>query len=53
MDLVQKVLVGQNVATGPSMHKFMERLLKGDTKPEFTQQAKIIIYFLVEIHDRN
>ena len=41
MDLVQKTLVGQNVTTGPPMYKCMERVLKGDTKAEFTQQANL------------
>ena len=39
VDLVQKSLVGQNVTTGPPMYKHMDRVLKGDTKAEFTQQA--------------
>ena len=39
VDLVQKVLVGQNVTTGPPMYECMERVLKDDTKVEFTQKA--------------
>ena len=39
VDLVQNALVGQNVTTGPPMYKCMERVLKGDAKTEFTQQA--------------
>ena len=35
-------LVGQDVTTGPPMYKFMERLLKGDAKAEFTQQANLV-----------
>ena len=42
MDLFQKTLVGQNVTTGPSMYKCMERVLKGDAKAEFTQQANLV-----------
>ena len=41
MDLVQKSLMGQNVNTGPPMYKFMERLLTGDAKAEFGQQANL------------
>ena len=39
--LVQKALVGPNVTTGPPMYKCMERVLKGDAKAEFTQQANL------------
>ena len=43
MELVQKVLVGQNTTTGPPMYKHMERVLKGDAnKAEFTQQANLV-----------
>ena len=42
VDLVQKSLVGQNVTTGPPMYKCMERVLKGDTKAEFLQQANLV-----------
>ena len=42
LDLVQKALVGQNVTTGPSMHDYMERVLKGDAKKEFTQHANLV-----------
>ena len=42
MYLVQKALVGQNVNTGSPMHKCMERVLKGDAKTEFTQQANLV-----------
>ena len=39
VDLVQKSLVGQNVITGPPMYKCIERVMKGDGKAEFLQQA--------------
>ena len=42
MELVQKALVGQNVTTGPPMYKHMERVLKGDAKAKFTQQANLV-----------
>ena len=42
MDYVQKVIVGQNVTTGPSMYKCMESVLKGDAKAKFTQQANSV-----------
>ena len=42
MDLVQKSLVGQNVTTGPPMYECMERVLKGDAKAEFLQQANSV-----------
>ena len=42
VDLVQKALVGQNVTTGPPMYKCMERVLKGDAKAKFTQQANLV-----------
>ena len=42
VDLVQKSLVGQNIITGPPMYKCMERVLKGDTKAEFLQQANLV-----------
>ena len=38
---VQKSLVGQNVTTGPPMCECMERVLKGDAKAEFLQQATL------------
>ena len=41
MDLVQKSLVGQNVTTGPPMYECMERVLTGDAKAEFLQQANL------------
>ena len=41
VDLVQMALAGQNVTTGPPMYKFMERVLKGNAKAEFTQQANL------------
>ena len=41
MDLVQKALVGQNVTNDPPMYKYMEWVLKGDAKAEFTQQANL------------
>ena len=42
LDLVQKALVGQNITTGSPMYKCMERVLKGDAKAEFTQQAYLV-----------
>ena len=42
VNLVQKALVGQSVTTGPPIYKYMEKILKGDAKAEFTQQAKLI-----------
>ena len=42
VDLVQKSLVGQNVTTGPPMYDYMERVLKGDAKAEFLQQANLV-----------
>ena len=42
LDLVQKSLVGQNVTAGPPMYMYMERMLKGDTKAKFLQQAKLV-----------
>ena len=41
MDLVQKSLVGQNVTIGPPMYECMERVLTGDAKAEFLQQANL------------
>ena len=42
VNLVQKSLVGQNVTTCPPMYKCMERVLKGDAKAEFLQQANLV-----------
>ena len=42
VDLVQKSLVGQNVTTGPPIYDCMERVLKGDAKAEFLQQANLV-----------
>ena len=42
VDLVQKSLVGQNVQKGPPMYDCMERVLKGDAKAEFLQQANLV-----------
>ena len=42
VDLVQEGLVGQNVTTGPLMYKWMERVLKGDAKADFTQKANLV-----------
>ena len=42
MDLVQKSLVGRNHTTGPPMYKCIERVLKGDAKAEFLQQANLV-----------
>ena len=38
-DLVQKSLVEQNVNTGQLMYECIERVLTGDAKAEFLQQA--------------
>ena len=42
LDLVQKALVGQSATTGPPMNECMERVLEGDAKAEFFQQANIV-----------
>ena len=42
VDLVQKSLIGQNVTTDAPMYKFMERVLKGDTKDKFLQKANVV-----------
>ena len=42
VDLVQKVLVEQNVTTGPPMYECMEWVLIGDGKAEFTQQVNLV-----------
>ena len=42
MNLVQKIFVGQNVTTGPPKYKCMERVLKGDAKADFLQQANLV-----------
>ena len=42
IDLVQKVLLGQNVTTVPPIYECMERVLKGDAKDGFTHQANLI-----------
>ena len=39
---VQKSLVEQNVTTGPPMYKCIERLLKGDAKDNFLQNANLV-----------
>ena len=39
---VQKSLAGQNVDAHPSMYASMKRLLKGDAKAEFLQQASLV-----------
>ena len=41
VDIVQMALVGQNVTTGLTMYKCMERVLEGDSKAKFTQQTNI------------
>ena len=41
MDLIQKILIQQNVTTGPPMYEWMERVLKGDAKAEFLKQASL------------
>ena len=42
VELVQKRLVGQYVATGPPMYKCMEMVMKGDAKAEFLQQDNLV-----------
>ena len=42
MDLVQKVSVQQNFTIGSLMNKYMKRMMKGDTKAKFTQQANLV-----------
>ena len=42
VDEVQKSLVGQNVTTGPSIYKYVERVPKGDAKVEFLQKANLV-----------
>ena len=42
VDLVQKALAGQNIATSSHMCECMERVLKGDTKAKFKQQANLV-----------
>jgi hypothetical protein len=39
IDLCKKAIIGQNVTTGPPMYAFMDRVLKGDAKAEFTVKA--------------
>ena len=41
VDLVQNAIVGQNVTTGPPMYKCMDRVVKGDAKAKFIQQANL------------
>ena len=43
MDLVQKALVGQNITTGPSMYKCIERVLKSGAKAKVTQQGSFVV----------
>ena len=40
--LVQKALAGQNIANGSHMYKCMDRVLKGDVKAKFKQQADLV-----------
>ena len=47
MDLVKKIIAGQNVTFGPPMYKCMERVLKGDAKAKFLQQADLTGTFTV------
>ena len=42
VDLVQNSLVGQNVTTDSLMYGCIERVLKGDAKAEFLQQANSV-----------
>ena len=39
LDLCKKAIIGQNVTAGPPMYAFMDRVLKGDAKAEFTVKA--------------
>ena len=42
VDLVQTSLVGQNFTTGSHMYKCIERVVKGDSKDIFLQQADLV-----------
>ena len=42
VNLVQKSFVGQNMTAGSPIYKCMERMLKGDVKAEFLQQANLV-----------
>ena len=42
LDLIQKALVGQIVTMSVHIYKCMARVLKGDAKAEFTQQANLV-----------
>ena len=53
VDLVHKALVGQNVTTGSSMYKCMERVLKGDAKAEFYLSRKLHCWQLYYSNDHN
>ena len=41
MDIDQKSLVGQNVTTSLPMYECMKRVLIGETKAKFCQQANL------------
>ena len=42
VDLAQKILVAQNITSGLPIYGCMKRVLKGDAKAEFTQQADLV-----------
>ena len=42
MNLGQKSILGQNITSGSTLYKCMERMLKGDTKAEFLQKANLV-----------
>ena len=42
VDLFQKSLVGKHATSVPPIYKCMERVLKGDAKAEFLQQANLV-----------
>ena len=48
VDLVQKAVIGQNVTTDSPIYKYMKRVLKGDSKAEFTQQANLVGSFTID-----
>ena len=42
VDIVQKSSLGQNTSTSPPMCKCMKRVLKGDAKAVYCQQANLV-----------
>ena len=49
VDVLLKALVGQHVATGTPIYKYMKRVLKGDPKAVFLQQANYVGHRTVPI----